>query len=348
MIDSIILTRQTTMHESEEFKEHLQEIPRKQDIKNRNQIFYKYENKYFNDNLIVSLIIKNSEFGFNFSFIKIWIRSLNDLLDMERVNDKHYYLIENKLEPILRPFKLCLDDFKLKEIHYKCDIKTTEKERREYLNILKRGKEVYNLKRYTYSDNDNVKYKNKSIEITGYCKNTEMQIKPLKFREHLKDILRIEIKVKKEALNSIRKKMNKERTLKNFFTLDIRDLVFNKYLFERVLGNYKEGNYFNLNVIKDKLKDKESKLKSKILKALKELQKNNLNYMNDKHSKQTLNKYFEKELPEGVSPFAIYDLDILKGLGIVLDEERNLLLMFVPATPTEISITKHRLTNNCK
>ena len=252
---------------------------------------------------------------------------------MPRVNDKHYYLLENTLEPILKPFNLSLDDFKLKEIHYKCDIKTTEKERKEYLGILKRGREVYNLKRITYDGNDNIKYKNKSIELTGYCKNLEMEYNPLKFRPHLKDILRIEIKVKKQALNTLRKKSNLERTLRNFFNLDMRDTIFQIYLFERVLGNYKEGNYFNLKEVKNMLQDKESKLKSKILKALKELKNNNLNHLNNKYSKKTLDKYFKTELPSEVNPFLTIDLKQLKGFDMVLDEEKQL-LMFVPATPS--------------
>ena len=332
MIDTIILTRQITDTEEREYKQYLTEV--KLNNKHKGDKFYKYENKYFNNKLVIKLISRHGEFGFNYSFMMIEIWSLSDILDMPRVNDKHYYLLENTLEPILKPFNLSLDDFKLKEIHYKCDIKTTEKERKEYLNILKRGREVYNLRRITYPDNNNVKYKNKSIELTGYCKNLEMKVNPLKFRPHLKDILRIEIKVKKQALNTLRKKSNLERTLRNFFNLDMRDTIFNIYLFERVLGNYKEGNYFNLKEVKNMLGDKESKLKNKILKALKELKSNNLNYMNDTYSKKTLDKYFKKELSSEINPFLTIDLKQLKGFEMVLDEEKQL-LMFVPATPNQ-------------
>ena len=312
MIDSIILHKQINLKDINKY------------INIFNTTKYKKNNKIKLDNT-TNITLCNLT---NFAYIRLHTNSISKCLQIKHIDNMHYILYANRLNKLLLPFDLTIDDFILREIHYKLDLKTDNLQ--EYLDIYSKGKgNYYNTRKKIYDTNgiiESVKWrtpsKKTSFESTIYNKDLEMSIKPNKFEDHLKDTLRFEIKVKKRTLENYLKKYGLTKDLDNYFDHHMRDIFFIDYLIKFIYT----GDHYHIKDIRNMLKHNLNKtMLDKIIKMLKSINQNNIDHIYDKMSKQTVNKYIDVLAKHYINPLTLNNtnIDYLQSLFTLVNSKDN-------------------------
>jgi hypothetical protein len=314
MIDSIILHMQLT-HREKDYLMPLIPISKKY-WRNRQLLF-------LDGQVRLNMVVGN-----DFQYLRLTIHNVSEVLQCEQVTNNDYDRFVFIINSILHPFNLDLHTFILREIHYKLDVKTTPLEKKEYLWAIAKHKSKYrNVEKTIYADDagnitgirfkpkikETSKKKEVGHEATIYDKDCEMKIRPQKFREHLQDVLRFEIKVKKKMLDKYFKKYGIEKSLHNYWDSSMREDFFNELLLERFIG---EGDYYNLTTIKTMIKG--DKLEKKVLQILKEIQKNDVDFVYGKYAWSTVDKYFGYLGMGNINPVTLQQLSHLDGLRKLL------------------------------
>lgn len=170
------------------------------------------------------------------------------ILNKNNITDNDYIPLVNKIDLFLeRHFSsIRVADLKLSRIDFKKDINTKYKD--IYIEILKRLAVNYrrkNKKVYKTS----VYYTGTSYNLNLYDKEEERKEKK-EYKEEYKNILRLEIQIKRTYLRNLLNKHALVISLENFFDSKMRAFIFNEILSPLIHS----GDYFTIEESKDILR----------------------------------------------------------------------------------------------